>query len=358
MNNFRQKTYIAKTPFRLDLVMGGVSDLDWWNNRNGDCLSISCDLNSSSIQVEAQTTSDFQIELQNFNGINDKYTISLLNIGEINIARIPIRYKLAVSAIISAAEIIINKQITMTQGLIISNKSSRAKGMGGSGAIASCIISILCQANGLNLDFTEIVAGVIQTENRASIGGGWEDIVGVYNPGINRIRYRPNNSSIFSIEKVMCNTNFYDQIQSNLLLVDSRIPASTAGILSSAKSNFLSNPEIVISNTENIQQECDRVVDSLLKEDLESVGLSLNRQRKYWNIITNGFSANPNVQDIFHNIILDIIGFREAGAGGGGIVLVICKPKKYQSVIDYLNHNGKRVIPWEISKFGLSVHQQ
>lgn len=54
IKRIEKRKYIAEAPFRLDLVMGGVSDLSWWNDRDGDCLSISCRLKGHSITINAK----------------------------------------------------------------------------------------------------------------------------------------------------------------------------------------------------------------------------------------------------------------------------------------------------------------
>ena len=352
--------FIAIAPFRLDLVMGGVSDLDWWKEKEGDCLSISCNFQNTPIQIEAMETNDSYFTLCGFSEVNKSFIMPCEHLALENFKSYPKDMHLVLAALIVASEILKVKIENLTcSGMKIVNKSCRMKGMGGSSAVAASLISLVCYVLGkVNLELQEVVDNVSRVESIAEIGGGWEDVVGIYNPGVNWVQSRPQNNPQLSIVKIPCNEVAFNNLSRDLLVVDSRVKASTAQILSSAEKTYMNNPQLVIENTNKIRSECQVVCDSLIKYDQYVIGESLTRQRNYWNIITGGISANPDVDEMVSKISSSVIGYREAGAGGGGTVLVMCFPNQSESAANELQKLGFDVKLWNVSDYGLNVEMR
>jgi len=178
---------IARAPFRLDLVMGGVSDLDWWKDRDGDCLSISCDLIGLSLDVIAEKTASSKLDFVGFGYSKNVYSISFDELKLENMQNYPNEIHLPVSAVMVALKLSSQKGYSnIIKGLRISHKPTKIKGMGGSSAIAACIISLVCYlTDKKQLKLNELVDAVVRTEKYVGIGGGWEDIAGIYKSNIN-----------------------------------------------------------------------------------------------------------------------------------------------------------------------------
>lgn len=348
----KNKKVVAEAPFRLDLGMGGVSDLEWWNKRDGDCLSICCEFEELAIEVFAETIDCPKIVIVGFDNTTKekKYIYNDINtyVGNKFLS-------LPLASIKSAFELLEAKKINCTNiGLKLSHTPSKAKGMGGSSAVAACVINLITTLYGLKkVTFNELVNSVIKAEKYAGIGGGWEDVAGIYKPKVNWVKYRATLEPNMRLCEVKENEEAYQFLNDNLIIFDSGIPASTSKILDNAKQMYENNERIVIENTKKLQKECSIIAESIENANVNEFGKSLSRQRNYWNLITNGISASKQVDKIIEGMIENINGYREAGAGAGGMVLVVCKKNKSNIVKAKLKKQGYKVYNWKISEFGL-----
>ena len=348
---------IINAPFRLDLVMGGVSDLDWWSDKPGECLSVSCDFEGNSLRIEASHCISPAIFLQGFTKSTGPCSFPL-SIFSANSKRLwPRDYSLVISSITVANEIMnaAGKPRISLGGMTIINHSAWVKGMGGSSAVAACIITSVCRLFGYQrLALNEIVRAVARAESLAEIGGGWEDSAGVFFPGINHIVYRPDESSALAVHNIPCDEITVKYLQDHLLVVDTRICALTADILNAAKNMFDENPSIVMHCSDRIRAECSIMIKALAAHDADSMGASFTRQRSNWNTITGGMSMSHEVDLRIKGIQSAVVGYREAGAGGGGTVLIMCAPQRSVDVKEHMLRHNCDVRNWIVSSYGLS----
>lgn len=201
------------------------------------------------------------------------------------------------------------------------NHSLRQKGMGGSSSLAATIIILISKLVGnIDIGFSDLIDAVIRAESLCGSNGGWEDVAGAYYSGLNYVRYRPWENKKLFVERI--DYGSLECLKENLLLVDSGISASTEEVLLAARKQFDTYKEIVIASTNNIRSECDKVINALRVGNIQAIGESLIRQRQNWGVITSGVSICVEISRVMADISKDIYGFREAGAGGGGTVLI------------------------------------
>lgn len=343
-------------PFRLDLVMGGVSDLDFWSGMKGDCLSLTCNVSGKAVQMEGELSEEKYIWLEGFEeGRTLCYAISDINC--LDVSQVESCARMGIAALRVALATIKDTGINISHGFYIKNSSLRQKGMGGSSVAAAAIIALLCRLYNVPIpSINEMISRVVEAERLCGSNGGWEDIAGSYYAGINRVKYRPDQKDVLCVESPCIDSACFAVLQESLLLIDSGISASTGKILTAAHNNFLENRNGVIAASEIIQNECDKVLQALRLNDTRYLGKSLTTQRGQWGKITGGMSLCPQVDEIMTPLAEDIYGYREAGAGGGGTVLIACKEKKKNAVSEWLLHRGIKLLPWCVSEYGLETY--
>lgn len=346
----------VKMPFRLDLVMGGVSDLAFWADRSGDCLSLACKVSGRAIQMEGEQTKDKNIYL---NGFGDRCVFyhSIDEVERTDVSQLSENIQMAIASIQVAISIIRSKGISIKNGFNIKNNSIRQKGMGGSSVFAASLITLICALYGVpKLGINELIVYVFDAEKLCGSNGGWEDIAGSYRYGINKVKYRPNTEKMLSVESPHLAKESLDILQNCLLLIDSGIPAYTGEILRAAYDTFQTNPRQVIISTDIIRSECENFLKELKCNNIEYLGESLMKQREQWSLITGKMSANHQVEEMLDPLKKNIYGYREAGAGGGGTVLIMCKEEKKKDIIQYFFESRIKCLRWEISDHGLEVY--
>lgn len=346
----------VKMPFRLDLVMGGVSDLAFWSDRAGDCLSLACNVSGRAVQMVGEQTQDQKIYLDGF-GDSSVFHYNLAEVERMDVSKINSNIQMGIAALQVALSIVRNKGISITSGLGIKNYSVRQKGMGGSSVFAASLITLICALYGVpKPDINELILYVSAAEKLCGSNGGWEDVAGSYHSGINRVKYRPDMENMLSVESPDIEKEYFETLQNCLILIDSGIPAFTGKILMAAYDTFQTNPRQVITSTEIIRSECDYFLKALKCKDIEYLGESLKKQRVQWSQITCGTSASHQVEKMLEPLAKKIYGYREAGAGGGGTVLIICNEEKKKEVIQELSGRRIQCLNWESSNYGLEVY--
>lgn len=350
-------TVHVKMPFRLDLVMGGVSDLSFWSDRNGDCLSLACHVCGKAIQMEGKCIPDQKVYLSGFKS-SCVLQYSWDEIEKLDVSQLDLDIQMGIATLQVALEIIQQKRGRITNGLYINNYSIRQKGMGGSSVLAASLITLVCALFDIpKPNINEVVRYVADVEKRCGSNGGWEDVAGSYYPRINRVKYRPNVKNKLSIESLSIRKESLETLQNCLLLIDSGVSASTGRILKTAYETFQENPNQVIMSTEIIRNECTPVLAALKHKDMAYLGSSLNKQRKQWGSITKGSSFCKQMDNIIKPLNRKIYGYREAGAGGGGAVLVVCKEGLKEEVMQELSVHGIIKLCWETSDYGLELYE-
>jgi len=343
--------------------MGGVCDLEWWSGKDGDCVPVACELQSAKVAVRASKNETGKKEIV-LNGFSGQATIlavdDILNIEPVDCIGVGSFLAHAVAFAYRYLSANYNGIDLYSGGIDIQANPSAAKGLGGSSAVAACVfLAVLGLFTGNKTDAIpphDLIRSVIGIEKNAGVGGGWEDIAGIILPGINKVSYRPGKSALpVSITPVVCGAGTMAALQDQLLLFDSMVPASTGMILNGAYSMYKQNPDMVICCTDSIRSECDIVIKALLSGDVAPIGGSLSRQRNEWDKITGGLGRSYEVDSILEGAGSHITGYREAGAGGGGTVTVVCKTGMTGLVRQALAEKGYSTIPWKVSDKGICV---
>lgn len=348
----------VKMPFRIDLVMGGVSDLEFWSNMNGDCLSLTCNIQGRAIEMFGNLIETEEIILKGFDKENIIcYKIS--DIPKIDISGVKTDLKMGVAALKVGLSIISEHGTKIDKGFYITNNSIRQKGLGGSTLFATALITLLCKLYNLpKLSINSLVNYVMKAESICGSNGGWEDVLASYFKTVNRVKYRPNNEQKYNVESPYLGMDCTEFLHNNLLLLDTKIKISTKEILDLAYDNFINNKNKVIAASNEIAKECDIVLKAIENKNIEYVGQSLTKQREQWSIITKGLSKNNNIDEVLEDAKKNIYGYKETGAGGGGTLLIVCKENMKSYVTQMLCEKGFEYLDWDVSEYGLNIQEK
>ena len=128
---------IIRSPFRMDLVPAGISDMAWWHGI-GKCISACCIFDDSEISISFNLEEGSGIVANGFLPNGEEYHYSQQIEPETDI-------RLLHSSVTEALNVLRERKIRFQDKRIVIDYSlSKAKGMGGSSIIAACIISGIC----------------------------------------------------------------------------------------------------------------------------------------------------------------------------------------------------------------------
>lgn len=334
---------IIKSPFRMDLVPAGISDMAWWHD-TGKCISACCIFDDSEISMSFRFAKGSGIVANGFLPNGEEYHYSQRIDSETGML-------LLNSSVTEALSILNDRKICVQdKSIVIDYSLCKAKGMGGSSIIAACIIRGICGICSCELSFEELILSAVDAEKSAGIGGGWEDIAGVCSGGINLIE---KSDGSFYIKKIDRNQADLDFLSDSICIFESNIPSFTSKIIGNAHTNYTIQRNFAESCSMQLQEECKMIEHAIETNSAAEIGSSFLRQRELWNKITCGVSAHQTVTDLMREIDGTFYGYREAGAGGGGTVYVVPKEGNRNDIIAFLGKHGFIHRLWRASEKGI-----
>lgn len=187
-----------KAPLRVDLGMGGISDLPWWCNKyKGVSVSLCLDIHGKGIVLElsrAEKNRAHFIDVSNGPSfacsLGDLYHRQCLKEAPKNVLVLVASTYCALEEAQKrgrTTKLIENK----LYGIRINNFTKRHKGLGTSSILSATVILGLFRWLELEASLNELVKLVIKTESILGSGGGWEDPAGVFFGGVTLVISKP-----------------------------------------------------------------------------------------------------------------------------------------------------------------------
>jgi mevalonate kinase len=337
-------------PFRLDLAMGGISDLpEWSRGGRGGALGLAVMIGEASsdgyVVFRELETDRFVVSICRGNSC-ERWTTS-------DAEKLSPPLALILSAIASAqgldAKSTAPREATQSlKGCHVEVALPKSKGLGSSTSTACAVIVACKRWLNRSVTFDDVVALSSQADRAVGTLAGWEDSIPALVGGAVRTLNAVGGGSL-SIDKIKVS----HRIQSSILVFDTGQDASTGRILSSALLHLQREPDAVKAHSEALLEEVEHVYQALVLENWPGLGESLNRQSSLWQKITRSASLPESIQYMLKSIEEYTFGAKLAGAGGGGMLIVVPKPQMVTHIQDELLRHGCAKVPWRVYLEGM-----
>jgi len=229
----------------------------------------------------------------------------------------------------------------------------KGSGLGGSSSLLISLTGALNELTNKGFSKTELinVSQGIET-SILQIPTGRQDYNAAVHGGLNCIWFDLHEERI---ERLKVSNSFLDELRNSLLLVYTG-QSHYSGLTNwdMFKMRVEKNPTSIRA-LERIKDTCFKMREALLSENLEKVGGVLLEE---WN---NRVKLSEGVCTQRMSDLINLArkngcySWKVCGAGGGGCMVFMVKPKDKEGLVNAFNRSGAQVLDYEIDQQGLKV---
>ncbi len=216
--------------------------------------------------------------------------------------------------------------VTLGGGLEITTLAAipKGSGLGTSSIIASTLLGTLSNVCGLGWSDQEICFRTLALEQLLTTGGGWQDQFGGFYGGIKLCTSRPGIQDSVEVRRLPSNI-LSDSATSGLwLLYYTGITRVAKDVLGDIVRNMFLNKGDVISCADEIKELGHKMSEAVQFCDYEMVAGLIKDSWKLNKKLDSGVSTDE-IESILKRIDDYSLGYKLAGAGGGGYMLICAK---------------------------------
>ena len=165
--------------------------------------------------------------------------------------------------------------------------------------------------------------------------------------GLRFIEFTPGGR--VNCERIPLNPGLGRQLNESLLLFYTGVTRSADSILGEQNSNIHNHLAIL----RKLKEMASTARDELLRGNLDALGYQMHESWLLKKQLASGVS-NPSIEDLYSRALeAGALGGKITGAGGGGFLMLYCRPEKRNAVRQALS--DLRELPFELEPNGSSV---
>ena len=272
-----------------------------------------------SIDIESEKEFDSIADLQVIDTLNDPFILFKLSLKCLGITESDLLKEYGI-------EIITNVNVPLGSGL------------GTSSILASALVEAITKFYDIKITKNEIFDIVLKIEQMATTGGGWQDQIGGFEPGIKFIKTNPGINQIFNIEYLPNNSNIQD-LQNRMCLIYTGRTRKAKNLVRKMMIKYMNNDFNFCSALTEIQKIANLMRYELLYGNIDKFASLMTRNFEIVKQIDKGIS-NEDIEEIINKCLYLLEGYTILGAGGGGFIFVILKKEASKmKLIECLKRN-------------------
>ena len=232
-------------------------------------------------------------------------------------------------------------------------------GLGTSSILASTVLGALNDFCGLAWDKNEIAHRTLVLEQLLTTGGGWQDQYGGILQGVKLLQTNRGFDQCPIVKWLPNDIFIQTEYKPCHLLYYTGITRTAKNILSEIVRRMFLNHSKEMEQLRNMKQHAIEMSEVIQQADFERMGLLVRRTWMQNQAIDNG--TNPESVNAITSLIDDLcIGYKLAGAGGGGYLYMIAKDQDAAARIRHILNDNRpnanaRFVEMSLSTKGLQV---
>ncbi len=326
----------AVAPLRISFVGGGTDFPHYFEEHGGAVLSTTID---HSVRVTIVPRTDRQVIVR---------SLDLGRLVEYHLDEGPVYDGVMDLAKAAIDRMGVNAGIEME----IRSDAPAGSGLGGSSALVCAVIGGLAMLEDRSMFATEL-AGLAYSIERDDLGisGGWQDQYAAAFGGFNLFEFSRRG---VLVSPVRASRDVLERLEQNLLLCYTGFVRRNVGLIDTQIELYREGREDTILGMKQLQELAYAMRDAVESGDVDELGASLR----------DAFRAkrrmNPHIAE--HTPIEAMLALAHAagatggkicGAGGGGYLLLYCRPSAQPLVIRELERLGAQFAPFTLSPLGV-----
>jgi D-glycero-alpha-D-manno-heptose-7-phosphate kinase len=317
---------ISQTPLRISLFGGGTDFFDYYSKHEGIVISTTID---KYVFVIINERFDDNIV------VNYTQKERVTSVSEI-------KHELVREALIKTG---VEKSIEIT---MIADIPAEGSGMGSSSSLTVGLLNAMYAFQGIQVTAAQLAKEACDIEiNICKKPIGKQDQYIAAYGGLCEIVFNKNDE--IEVKRITISDNDKRRLEKNLHLFFTGITRKSSEILTEQKEKIGSN----INELESLKAFALKSKEHLLSNDFDKIGEMLNES---WLVKKNLSSniSNEQIDEMYNNAIeAGALGGKVLGAGGGGFLLVYCKPENQQELKNKFKDH--REMPFIFEKDGSKI---
>ncbi len=330
----------AVAPLRISFVGGGTDFPHYFVEHGGAVLSATID---HSVRVSIAPRDDRQVIVR---------SLDLGHLVEYHLDEGPVY-----DGVMDLAKAAIER-IGVTTGLEMDIRSDApaGSGLGGSSALVTAVVGGLAMLDGRAFTAHELARLAYSIErDDLNISGGWQDQYAAAVGGFNLFEFSRNG---VQVSPVRTRADVLARLQQNLLLCYTGFVRRNVGLIDTQIELYREGREDTILGMKQLQELAYTMRDAVEAGDVDELGASLG----------DAFRAkqrmNPHIAE--HTPIEAMLSLAQAagatggkicGAGGGGYLLLYCRPAAQPLVTAELARLGAQFAPFALHPDGVRAER-
>lgn len=211
-------------------------------------------------------------------------------------------------------------------GLRIETESRvpKGSGLGTSSILGAVVLAALRHLTGRDTGWESLFQAVLTLEQRITTGGGWQDQIGGMLPKIKLTVTEPGLVQVPRVTYINCPTDVEQQLEEHLVLFYTGVPRLARNVLQRVVSRYLAREPEIRPALRRMKALSHHMADALRQGDFASLGSGL---RESWelNCLLEPTATHEEIDRILQRIAPYCYGWKLAGAGGGGFMLLLAR---------------------------------
>ncbi len=336
-SSFHNASVHVKAPVRLDLGMGGISDIPPYSLEcYGNCVNVPIRVNGFfPLESRAEWINE---SLVRFTCHDSKIVKAYSNFLDFDDAAMSLLFHKEVFRFfvqhILGLEYLQELFSSLKGGFHLESLSRLPVGTGL--GVSSLLLSALCKVIFSHFDIhltpQMLLAMSVYLENVTGIGGGWEDATAIYS-GVKLIESFPDAPLSPHVKQLSLSEASLQALREQVVLIYTGIPKmGNVHFDTMVEGYCLRDPNTINAIKENNSLNKE-LGEFLVAGELAGVGHIFQRQWENWKLLSGGSCTNSQIDYLFTEVAPYVYGARLNGAGGGGCAMFAAKAGKTNRLI-------------------------
>jgi D-glycero-alpha-D-manno-heptose-7-phosphate kinase len=326
---------LATAPLRISFVGGGTDFPHYYEHHGGAVLSATID---RAVRVRIEPRGDRHVRVRSLDlGRTVEYRLDegpeydgVMDLAKAAIERVGVEGGLDVA---------------------IASDAPPGSGLGGSSALVTAVVAGLAALGGRPYTERELVelSHAIERDD-LRISGGWQDQYAAAFGGLNLLAFSASGTTV---EPVRVDPAVRERLEANLLLCHSGAVRRHAGLIDAQIRLYEQGREDTILGLKQLHQMAYAMRDAIEAGELDELGLMLHDAFVAKKLMNPHIAEDTPIESMLTLAqAAGATGGKICGAGGGGYLLLYCRPAAQSAVRTELERMGARFAPFRFTSTG------
>jgi len=237
----------------------------------------------------------------------------------------------------------------------VSSDAPPGSGLGGSSALVTAIVGGLAALDERSYSREEVarLSTVIERDD-LGVAGGWQDQYATAFGGFNLIEFASAGVTVTPVDLA---PERLAELRGNLLLCYSGAVRTNLGLIDTQIRLFHEGREETIQGMKQLHEMAFEMRDALEGGDLDALGRMLHEAYEAKKRMNPHIAEGTPIERLFE-VAHDAgaLGGKICGAGGGGYLLLYCRPERQQAVRAVLERLGGELAPFSFDPSGVQAN--